>query len=88
MTHSQTNTHKHYQQLSFSDRSVSVINAGSSAKRIPLTKSPFIVKSDTLKFLGPVVVDRVLQGFKAGARMIVRNLDDDLSLAVPFCECH
>ena len=30
--------------------------------------------------LGPVVVDRVLQGFKAGVRMIVRNLDDDLSL--------
>ena len=66
---------------------MSKIDLGSNDLR-QLGELGTIVKRDTLKLLGTVIVDRVLQGFKAGVRMIVRYLNDDLSSAVSFCERH
>lgn len=66
---------------------MSKIDLGSNDLR-QLGELGTIVKRDTLKLLGTVIVDRVLQGFKAGVRMIVRYLNDDFSSAVPFCERH
>ena len=52
---------------------MSKIDLGSNDLR-QLGELETIVKRDTLKILGTVIVDRVLQGFKAGVRMIVRYL--------------